>query len=70
MPDESEDEAEAPPKNVMEALLSIVREQYIEEHGEEPPEGFIRDIRNELVHGIASYDREAHREIYDALADG
>lgn len=64
-----ENEDQELPKNLMEVLLSAVREKYIEEHGEEPSEEFMRQIRNEFVHGIASQDREEHREIYDALAN-
>lgn len=63
-----EDDEEGPPENVLEALLSAVREEYIDEHGEEPPEEFMRTARNEIVHGFASRDREEHREIYEALA--
>lgn len=64
-----EDSDESPPKNLMEALLQSIRENYVEEHGEEPPEGFMRRARNEIVHGFASRDREEHRRIYEALAD-
>jgi death-on-curing family protein len=49
--------------------LLAVREQYVEEHGEEPPEEFMRQARNEIVHGVASKDRDDHRDIYDALAN-
>lgn len=64
-----EDNEEAPPKNFMEQLLNSVREKYIEEHGEEPSEEFMRRARNKIVHNLASHDREEHRAIYDALAD-
>ena len=53
----------------MEALLRAIQEQYIEEHGEEPPEEFMQRARNEIVHNVASRDREEHRDIYDALAN-
>lgn len=66
---EDQDQDQEPPKNLMEVLLSSVREKYIEEHGEEPSEEFMRQIRNEFIHGIASQDREEHRDIYDALAN-
>ena len=57
------------PKNLMEVLLQAVREQYVQEHGEEPPEEFMQRARNKIVHNVASRDREAHRDIYDALAN-
>lgn len=60
---------ESAPKTVLEVLLSAVREDYIEEHGEEPSEEFMHRARSEIVRNVASKDREDHREIYDALAD-
>ncbi|PSP77339.1 hypothetical protein BRC81_10190 [Halobacteriales archaeon QS_1_68_20] len=64
--DEGEDRPRA---NVMETLLSTIRERYVEEHGEEPPEEFMERARAKIVHGVATRDREEHRDIYDALAD-
>lgn len=64
--DESE---ERPSENFLEMLLDSIRKQYVERHGEEPPDEFMQEARNELVHGLARKDREEHREIYDALAD-
>jgi len=64
-----EDDEGTPPKNLMAQLLDAVRDRYIEEHGEEPPAEFMRRARNEIVHDLASHDREEHRDIYDALAD-
>ncbi len=64
--DEGEDRPRA---NVMETLLNTIRDRYVEEHGEEPPEEFMERARTEIVHGVANRDREEHRDIYDALAD-
>lgn len=63
-----EDDKRSPPENVMDALLTAVREEYIDEHGEEPPADFMRKAEKKIVHGFASRDREDHREIYEALA--
>ncbi|RXK47013.1 hypothetical protein [Halorientalis pallida] len=64
----AEDKNGDPPRNFMETLLTAVREKYIEEHGEEPPEEFMKEARNKIVHNFASQDRDEHRDIYDALA--
>jgi len=65
----SENSEEQPPQNLMATLLKAVRERYVEEHGEEPPEEFMRQARNKIVHDVASKDRDEHRDIYDALAN-
>ena len=53
----------------MERLLDSVESQYREEHGEDPPEEFLRRARSKIVQHVASKDREDHRGIYDALAE-
>jgi len=65
----AEDDEVTPPKNLMEQLLNSVRDRYVEEHGEEPPVEFMQRARNDIVHNLASHDREENRDIYDALAD-
>lgn len=57
------------PRNLMKEILGNVREIYVEEHGEEPPEEFIEEARQRIVQRVAKQNRDAHREIYDALAD-
>ncbi|GAA0665099.1 hypothetical protein ACFQDG_09900 [Natronoarchaeum mannanilyticum] len=63
-----EDNEDHPPKNLMVSILESIREAYVEEHGEEPPEEFMQRARNEIVHNFASKDRDEHRDIYEALA--
>ncbi len=63
---ESDDEA---PADRMAAALEQIRRLYIKEHGEEPSEEFMEDAREELVRAVARDRRDAHREIYEALAN-
>lgn len=53
----------------MQEALSRIREQYVEEHGEEPSDEFLQEARRKVVLEVARQDREEHRDIYDALAD-
>lgn len=53
----------------MQEALDRVRERYVEEHGEQPPDEFVEKARREILLTVARKDREEHREIYDALAD-
>jgi len=53
----------------MDRFLESVSERYREEHGEAPPEEFLKRARSEIISRVASKDREQHRDIYDALAD-
>jgi hypothetical protein len=62
-------DSESSRKNLMEKVLDKVREKYIEEHGEEPSEKFIRVARKKILQEQAKKSRDDHREIYDALAD-
>jgi hypothetical protein len=55
--------------DTIEQTLDEIRERYVEENGEEPPEEFMTEARRQIVLGIAQRDRDAHRDIYDALAD-
>mgnify|MGYP006914279298 CR=1 FL=1 len=64
----SETDAETP-TNRMAAALERLRQIYVEEEGEEPPEEFMTDARQELVRAVARNRRDAHREIYEALAN-
>lgn len=57
------------PENQMEKVLQRLRERYIEEEGEEPPEDFMQEARLEILRSAAKKNRDNHREIYDALAD-
>lgn len=63
-----EDTEDHSPRNLMASILESIREAYVEEHGEEPSEEFIRRARNEIVHNLASKERDEHRDIYEALA--
>jgi hypothetical protein len=65
----SKGENSEPKPNTMERALDTIRKQYVEEHGEEPSDEFIEEARRRIILGVARQDREAHREIYDALAD-
>ena len=60
---------DAPPRNRMAATLRQIREEYIEEHGEEPSEEFMEQAELEIVRRVGKADRDAHREIYDKLAN-
>jgi len=57
------------PTNRMEELLQKVRERYVEENDQEPPEAFMAQARNQILRDAAKKSRDDHREIYDALAD-
>lgn len=66
----AEDEPlEDSPTNLLEVTLERAREQYIEEHDEEPPEEFMEDARELILRRLAKHERDEHREVYDALAD-
>lgn len=56
-------------ENLLDVMLERAREQYIEENGEEPPEGFMINARELILRNLASHGRAAHRDVYDALAD-
>lgn len=60
---------DAPPRNRMEETLQKIREEYVEEHGQEPSEEFLEQAELEIVRRVAKADRDAHREIYDKLAN-
>ncbi|NEU58758.1 hypothetical protein [Halorussus sp. MSC15.2] len=62
-------DSESSPTNLMEKVLDTVREEYIEEHGEEPSEEFLQNARKKILRERAKKSRDDHREIYDALAD-
>lgn len=53
----------------LEDLLEEARSRYVDEHGEEPPDAFMRDAREAILREIAKRGRDDHREVYDALAD-
>lgn len=53
----------------MTAALAEIRRIYVEEQGEEPPQEFLQAARRELIRAVARDRRDAHRDIYDALAD-
>ena len=55
--------------DTIEQTLDEIRERYVEENGEEPPGEFMPEGGGETVLGIVQRDRDAHRDIYDALAD-
>lgn len=57
------------PKNRMAAALDRIRRIYVEEEGEEPSEEFMSEARRRLVREVARDRRDAHREIYEALAE-
>lgn len=57
------------PRNLMGEILAKVEERYVEEHGEEPPEEFVEEARRRILEEVAQQNRDAHRDIYDALAD-
>lgn len=57
------------PRNLMDEMLAKVKERYVEEHGEEPPEEFMKDARRRILKEVAQQNRDAHRDIYDALAN-
>lgn len=64
-----EQPADAPSEPLLETLLTQVREKYINEHGEEPPEEFEDEARKLIIRQLAKEGRDEHRDIYDALAD-
>lgn len=54
--------------NLLDELLARTREQYVEEHGEEPPEDFLEEAREMILRQLAKKGRDEHRDVYDALA--
>lgn len=56
-------------ENLMDEMLETVEERYVEEHGEQPPAEFMEEARQWLLKEVAQQNRDAHRDIYDALAD-
>ena len=65
----AENDAGAVQGNLLEMMIERAREQYIEEHDEEPPEEFVRDARKTILRQLAKKGRDEHRDVYDALAD-
>lgn len=57
------------PRNLLEEWLEHARERYVEEHGEEPPEEFMEDARELILRKLARSGRDAHRDVYEALAE-
>ncbi|MCU4741629.1 hypothetical protein OB955_22120 [Halobacteria archaeon AArc-m2/3/4] len=55
--------------NLLDTMLERAREQYVAEHGEEPPDELIADARESILRRLAKHKRDEHRDIYDALAD-
>ena len=64
-----EDDPTTPQMNLLEELLNQVRDRYREEHGEDPPESFMKEARRKALLHLAKERRDENREIYDALAD-
>lgn len=54
--------------SLMDELIEAVREEYVDEHGEEPPEEFLKNARKQIIRQAGKARRDEHREIYDALA--
>jgi hypothetical protein len=55
--------------NLLDELLAQAREQYVEEHGEEPPDEFLEEARTRILRRLAKKGRDEHRDVYDALAE-
>lgn len=53
----------------MKRVLDRLRREYREEHGKEPPAEFINRAEVGIARHIGKADRDAHREIYDKLAE-
>lgn len=63
------EEPDSKQQNLMLELLERVRDDYKEEHGEDPPEEFVEKARREIILQAAKQDRDDHRDIYEKLAD-
>jgi len=53
---------------LFDAILSNIRQQYVEEHDEEPPEEYMQEARQNVLRAIGKNKRDENREIYDELA--
>ncbi|WP_348612601.1 hypothetical protein [Halobaculum rarum] len=65
----SSDAGEGPTRDVMELILRRVREEYREEHVEDPPGEFLEVARRAVLRRAAGNERDAYRQIYEELAD-
>ncbi|WP_277543186.1 hypothetical protein [Haloarcula laminariae] len=65
----NKDDVGDPPMNLLEQLLEQARQKYIEVNDEEPPDEFLEEAEDLILRELAEDSRDAHRDIYDALAD-